>query len=188
MTYNKNIPDDGDLVLVKDHIDGIPEELKYAVADNFTGKVIYNYNDAYLRYSTVKKLKEAQKIFREKGLGLKIWDAYRTVEAQRVMWEAYPDDDFVADPNKGFSNHNRGTAVDVTLIDVKGNELNMPTGFDDFEAMGKYDYNDEKNKEQTENANMLNEVMIKCGFRRSTTEWWHFNDTIKHPVVEDFKG
>ncbi len=188
MADNKKALDDGELVLVKDYVEEIITDLKYSTEDNFTLKVIYNYSDAYLRYGTVKKLKKAQEIFKKKGYRIKIWDAYRTVEAQRFMWEIYPDDDFVADPNIGFSNHNRGTAVDVTLVDEAGNELKMPTGFDDFEAVMNYDPEDEKNKERTENASMLNEIMTSCGFRRSTTEWWHFNDTDKYPVVEGFNS
>ncbi len=174
------------MVPVIEYIDDISFDMKYSTTDNFTGKVIYDFSQPWLRYGTVKKLLYAQSLFREKGFRLKIWDAFRPIKAQFVMWEVYPNDDFVADPTKGFSNHSRGNTVDITLTDMNGVELKMPTGFDCFEDMAKYDYSNEENRETAQNALMLREIMIKSGFRPSTTEWWHYGDTDVYPVDKDF--
>ena len=184
----KNIkePCDSELVDVKQYIKDVEVELKYSTTDNFTGKVIYSFSKAFLRYGTVKKMSVAQSALKEKGYRLKIWDAFRPVEAQFVLWEVYPDDDFVADPTKGFSNHSRGNTVDVTLVDGLGNEIEMPTGFDRFEDMAKYDYKAEENKESAQNSLLLSRVMKKCGFKQSSSEWWHFVDDEPYPVEKEF--
>ncbi len=176
------------MVVVSDFIEDIGVDMKYSTKDNFTGHIIYNFSDAYLRYGTVKRLKEAQEIFKKKGYKLKIWDAYRPARAQFAMWEIYPVDGFVADPTKGYSNHTRGNAVDVTLTDFSGNEVEMPTGFDCFEEMSAYDYNAKENSEKTKNALFLKEVMESVGFYPCSTEWWHFNDIDKYPPEDDFVG
>jgi D-alanyl-D-alanine dipeptidase len=182
----KMLPDDFEMVCISEYLKDVPIELRYSTENNFTGKVIYNFTSAYLRYGTLKKLSYAQSMFKEKGLGIKIWDAFRPVEAQFVMWEVYPDDDYVADPTKGFSTHSRGNTVDITLVDKDGKEIPMPTGFDDFEAMAAYDYDSNENEETTKNAYMLKEIMIKAGFLPSTSEWWHFRDRDVYPVAENF--
>ena len=181
-----NVLENDEIVSVAKYIDDIFVQLKYSTTDNFTGKVIYNFSNAYLRYGTVKRLQKVQSALKEKGFRLKIWDAFRPVYAQFVMWEAYPDDDFVADPTTGFSSHSRGNTVDVTVVDKNGNEIPMPTGFDDFEGMIKYDYEAKENEEATKNSNMLKEIMINAGFHPCTTEWWHFRDIDTYPVEKDF--
>lgn len=186
MNVNNNTPPKDEIVPIDQYIKGIPVDLKYSTKDNFTGKVIYNFSNAYLRYGTVEKLIKAQTALKKKGYGLKIWDAFRPVSAQFVMWEAYPDNDFVADPTKGFSNHSRGNTVDVTVIDSTGNELPMPTAFDDFEAMANYDYKANETEEAVKNAYMLKEIMTNVGFYFSDTEWWHFTDMDRYPVEEKF--
>lgn len=100
-------PADGELVLVRDYIPGIFIDLKYATTDNFTGRVIYDSDEAYLRYGTVKKLLCAQNELSGRGLSLKIWDAYRPVSAQFKLWEICPNPVYVSDPNNGYSKHSR---------------------------------------------------------------------------------
>lgn len=178
-------PEDETLVAVKNYIPDILTELRYGSTDNFTGQVIYGFQDAYLRYGTVKKLKNAQDAFSEVGLRLKIWDAFRPASAQFDLWDACPDPTYVADPRKGFSNHTRGNAVDVTLVDKDGNELIMPTPFDDFSGKADRDYSDCTELE-TENAVFLESVMEKNGFKGYFGEWWHFADEVKYPVEENF--
>ena len=187
MTENKT-PSMDELVKVKDYLKDVIVDLKYSTKDNFTKNIIYDYKDAYLRYGTVKRLENVQNELKEMGLNLKIWDAFRTVKSQFVMWEVYPVDDYVADPYHGFSNHSRGNAIDLTLVDSLGNELEMPTAFDDFEAMEKYDYSALENEKKTKNAYLLKDVMVKWGFRPSTSEWWHFTDVDKYEVEENFSG
>lgn len=179
-------PPEDTFVLVTEYIPGIIVELRYATGDNFTGKVIYDFKDAWLRYGTVKKLGMVQEELEKQGFRLKIWDAFRPVSAQFVLWEAVPDSRYVANPNKGYSNHSRGNTVDVTLTDQEGNEMEMPTGFDDFSARADRDYSDVA-KTAAENAKLLEEIMVDCGFRPGITEWWHYSDLDDYDVAEDFE-
>lgn len=179
-------PADEAFVSVCDYIPDIVVELKYATADNFTGQVIYDFQEAYLRYGTVKKLMAVQEELREQKLGLKIWDAFRPTAAQFALWEICPNPVYVANPNKGFSSHSRGNTVDVTLVDEKGEELEMPTGFDDFSAMADRDYSD-CSFEVSLNVLLLEQTMERHGFAGYKGEWWHFADTTAYPVEETFR-
>jgi D-alanyl-D-alanine dipeptidase len=161
-------------------------ELRYATEDNFTGERIYPFADAYLRYGTVKKLLLAQDTLRAKGLGLKLWDAFRPVSAQFTLWEVCPDPRYVADPRTGFSSHSRGNTVDITLVDAMGQELPMPTGFDDFSALADRNYSDCP-EEAAQNALLLQSVMEEAGFTGYFGEWWHFSDTDAYTVEQTFE-
>ena len=123
-----------ELVNIRDHVEDVIIDLRYGTENNFTGQVIYDFSDALLRKGTALRLRRASLYLSELGYRLKIWDAYRPVSAQLRLWEVYPDPRFVADPINGHSNHSRGSAVDLTLTDKDGNELLMPTGFDDFSS------------------------------------------------------
>ena len=169
------IPADGALVLVTDYIPDLLVDLRYATENNFTGQRIYDFSDAYLRYGTVKKLSAVQEALAAEGLGLKLWDAFRPAEAQFRLWEVCPDGRYVADPRKGFSSHSRGNTVDLTLVDGDGEELVMPTGFDDFTARADRDYSDVE-EAAAENARLLEDAMTAAGFRPYFGEWWHFSD------------
>ena len=175
-------PEEDALVFVTDYIPGILVELKYATTDNFTGQVIYDFTEAQLRYGTVKKLAAAQEFFEAHGLSLKIWDAYRPVSAQWKLWEAYPDGNFVANPNRTHSSHSRGNTIDVTLVDKTGRELEMPTAFDDFTALADRDYSD-CSLVTAENARLLQSILEQHGFRGYQKEWWHFTDTDSYEVI-----
>lgn len=181
-------PDVADDVMVKvrDYIPDIAVELKYATTDNFTGQVIYDFEDAYLRYGTVKKLKTAQEELTQLGFGLKIWDGFRPVSAQFALWDAYPDPSFVADPRNGYSSHSRGNAVDVTLVDVDGNDVLMPTAFDDFSSRADRDYSD-CDETSAANAMLLEATMRSVGFKPYSAEWWHFSDERSYAVETAFE-
>lgn len=179
-------PEDSDLVRVVDHIPGIRQELAYATENNFTGQQIYGFTDAYLRYGTVRKLAKVCEELAEQGLGLKIWDGFRPVAAQAKLWEICPDPAFVSHPVTGSRSHCRGSAVDVTLVELEtGEELPLPTGFDDFTACADRDYSD-CSPEAAENARLLERLMEKHGFKPYYAEWWHFSDADEYPVDEDF--
>ena len=184
MSTNKEA--DEALVAVQEYIPDIRVELKYATTDNFTGHVIYNFHNGYLRCGTVKKLAQAQEAFRQLGLGLKLWDGFRPVSAQFTLWQGCPNDTYVANPWEGYSNHSRGNAVDVTLVDSQGRELEMPTGFDDFTGKAGRDYGS-CTETAKRNALLLEETMERCGFVGSRGEWWHFADTTRYPVEEHFE-
>jgi len=173
-----------DLVDITELDSTIIVELKYATEDNFLGDTLYSANICLLRKAVAERLVKVQQLLRKKDLGLKIWDGYRPLSVQKMMWKKLPDPKYVADPGKG-SNHNRGAAVDVTLVDVNGNELEMPTGFDDFspKAGSAYPYLSEQAKK---NRKILQVAMKSQGFRTITSEWWHFNDKDckNYPVLD----
>ncbi len=179
-------PDDDDFVRVTDYIPSIRQELIYATPDNFTGQTIYEFTDAYLRYGTVKKLAKVSEELEKQGLSLKIWDGFRPAAAQFKLWEIFPNSTYVANPTKGYSSHSRGNTIDLTLVDANGNELEMPTGFDDFSAKADRDYSD-CNETETANAMLLQNAMEKHGFSGYFGEWWHFSDTDSYPVEEVFQ-
>lgn len=171
---------DSEFVKVSDYIPDIVVELKYATTDNFTGQIIYDFQDAYLRYGTVKKLIAVSEDFARQNLRLKIWDAFRPHAAQFKLWSVYPDATFVANPNVTYSSHSRGNTVDITLVDAAGNELEMPTGFDDFSALADRDYSD-CSAAAAKNALLLQNTMEAHGFLSYNKEWWHFSDETKYP-------
>jgi len=176
-------PSDDDLVLILDYIPDMVIDLKYATTDNFTGQVIYENDAAYLRYGTVKKLMQVQEELKALGYKLVLWDGYRPVEAQFKLWEICPDSTYVANPNKGFSKHSRGNTVDITLVTLDGQPVEMPTGFDDFTRKADRDYSD-VSEAAAKNSQMLEDIMIKVGFKGYSGEWWHYSDVTEYPVVE----
>ncbi len=180
------LPEPADFVRISDYVPHARTHLYYATSDNFTGQVIYDFKDAYLRYGTVLKLKEAAQILEVYGYGLMIWDGYRPVYAQQRLWDAFPDPNYVSKPGTGGQNHCRGLAVDLTLYDLRtGSLLEMPTGFDDFSSYADRDYSD-CTASAAANASLLEEVMIQCGFKGYSAEWWHYNDTQQYPIEYDF--
>ncbi len=177
--------EEADLVDIQALDPTIIVELKYATDDNFAGQRVYPADSkAYLRLEVAEKLVRVQEKLQEIGLGLKVFDAYRPHAVQYKFWELVPDPRYVADPALG-SNHNRGAAVDVTLVDSEGNELLMPTGFDDFTEKAHRDYYDLP-EEAIKNRELLEEYMTAEGFVPLPTEWWHFDDeyVCDYPVLD----
>ena len=178
-------PQDADFVRIIDYIPTAVIDLRYAIENNFTGEVIYDFQDAWLRYGTVKKLMLVAKELEKQGLYLKIWDGFRPISAQFKLWDVYPDATFVANPNTGFSSHSRGNTIDVTLVDANGYELLMPTEFDDFSALANRSYND-CDPDAASNAILLENLMKKHGFEPYYNEWWHYSDTTSYEAEEMF--
>lgn len=177
-------PADDTLVAVSDYIPGIVVDLKYAGTDNFTGKAIYDFTEARLRYGTVKKLLAAQEKLTAEGYALEIWDAYRPASAQQALWNARPDPVYVADPATGGSNHTRGNTVDVTLVTADGGAVEMPSAFDDASSAADRDYSD-VSAAARQDAQLLESVMTECGFSGYSVEWWHYADTDVYPMIAD---
>jgi D-alanyl-D-alanine dipeptidase len=147
-------------------------DLRYATADNFVGKSMYRTSKCFLRREVAERLSQVQADLELLGLGLKIWDGYRPLSVQKEFWKLVPDERYVASPVKG-SRHNRGAAVDVTLVDRDGKELEMPTKFDNFtEDAGAFA---PCNERAAENRKLLQRLMTSHGFEILPTEWWHFD-------------
>jgi D-alanyl-D-alanine dipeptidase len=163
-----------DLVDIKEVNSRIVVDMRYATEDNFTKKKLYDSNTCFLRKSTALKLNEVQKKLEEMNLGLKVWDCYRPLAVQRIFWAILPDERYVANPETG-SRHNRASAVDVTLVDSQGKELQMPTGFDDFSPRAGHPYQDLPDQ-AIRNRELLKGLMEKAGFTPLPEEWWHYDD------------
>ena len=163
-----------DIVDIKDVNPRIIVDMRYATDDNFTKKRLYDSNTCFLRKSTAVKLDAVQKKLQGMNLGLKVWDCYRPLAVQRIFWAILPDERYVANPETG-SRHNRASAVDVTLVDSQGKELQMPTGFDDFSPRAGHHYQDLPDH-AIRNRELLKALMEKAGFIPLSEEWWHYDD------------
>jgi D-alanyl-D-alanine dipeptidase len=164
------------LVDVKAHIPDIEYELPYRTKKNVCWQPLYPQDmPCLLHIRTVEKLKVAQEILRSKGLGLKIWDAWRPPEVQESLFEHGGYTGMFTPPSLMWSRHCSGTAVDVTLVDASGNELEMPTGFDEADA--KTSHNSTLPSEEVKARRLsLQLAMTAAGFSMLDTEWWHFDD------------
>ena len=130
--FNSSVLEIQGLVRVYDIDPTIVIDLRYATENNFTGKQVYPVSVCLLRKETARKLAAANAEFNKDGYRIKIWDAYRPPSVQKIFWELVPDERYVANPAQGGSRHNRGGAVDITLVDKGGREIEMPSDFDDF--------------------------------------------------------
>lgn len=150
-------------------------DIRYATSNNFTKKIIYKSDICYLHKDVVNAVINVQKYLEKQGLGLKIFDGYRPLWAQQILFDTLPDERYVGNPKK-ITRHTRGTAVDVTLINLFDNkELEMPTGFDSFSEKAHLVYEDLEDFIK-KNRKTLQDAMIKIGgFEPLPNEWWHFD-------------
>jgi D-alanyl-D-alanine dipeptidase len=163
-----------ELIDLEQYIPGIVLDIRYATTNNFTGEQIYNLAKAYARKPVADAVKRAQAELQKQGLGIKIFDAYRPYKATVRFYEVYKDTTYVASPYKG-SRHNRGCAIDMTLINLKtGEELKMPTAYDSFQKEA-WPSTPIKDPEARKNRALIIQVMEKQGFKVNGSEWWHFD-------------
>lgn len=161
-----------DFVRLKDLSPDFVYELKYATPDNFLKQAVYDCGECYLRKSTAEALVKANEAFKQLGYRIKLFDCYRPLSVQKKMWKILPGTHYVANPAKG-SKHNRGAAVDLTLVDAQGKELNMGTPFDFFGKEAHHTYT-QHSKEVLENRKLLKETLNKYNFKSIYSEWWHY--------------
>lgn len=163
---------------------GIRVDIRYATADNFLKTAVYPVNCCLLRPETAQRLARAHRALQRQGLGIKVWDCYRPLSVQKKLWALKPDPAFVAPPERG-SRHNRGAAVDVTLVDAAGRELEMPTGYDEFTERAHREY---KLSTPAARAHLeaLDAAMTGAGFIGLKEEWWHYDDPDweRHPLLD----
>jgi D-alanyl-D-alanine dipeptidase len=162
------------MVDIKRIIPDIRLELTYTTPENFMHTVLYSpTTTTFLRLPAALALKKVQDALRKENLSLKIWDAYRPYSVTLKMWDLIHDDRYVADPAKG-SGHNRGIAVDLTIVSLKdGKELDMGTGFDNFTDSAHQDYI-KLSENVLNNRKLLRNLMVENGFAIFPTEWWHY--------------
>jgi len=164
---------DTTFVNLRDYSNDFVYDMKYATEDNFLKTKVYDCAECMLRLKTVKALIAANKDFQKKGYKIKLYDCYRPLDIQKKMWEIVSNPIYVADPKKG-SIHNRGGAVDISLVDVTGKEVDMGTSFDFFGAMASHNFK-QLSKEILSKRAYLKNTMIKNGFNSFDSEWWHYN-------------
>ncbi|MCK0189800.1 M15 family metallopeptidase [Arenibacter sp. F20364] len=173
-------------VRLADYSDDFVYDLRYATENNFLKAKVYDCAECYTRVKTARALLLANKEFMDKGFKIKFFDCYRPNDVQYKMWAIVPNPQYVADPVKG-SIHNKGGAVDITLVTLDGEELDMGTDFDFF---GKRAYHDNLDlpRNVLDNRLLLKETMEKYGFWSIRTEWWHYNlGTASNDKVANFK-
>ena len=182
-----------ELVNVKEFIHDIVLDLKYNTEDNFLDQKVYTTDECYVTMDLLQRLITIQDSLRNitfhdgnhypQGLGLKIWDGYRPRSVQFLMWEIYGPP-WVANPWSG-SRHNRGEAVDVTLVDRStGNELEMPTYFDEFTPAAAHGYMNLP-PNVIANRELLKNMMTQVGgLTLYSEEWWHYNLVVGYPLLD----
>ena len=154
--------------------------MRYATANNFTGVALYPVGRCVLRRDIAERVQRVQAGLKPRGLGLKVWDCYRPISVQERFWAMVPDARYVAQPvirdGKPVegSKHNRGAAVDVTLVDASGHEVPMPTDYDDFSDRA-HRTNLHGDGQAMRNMRILEVAMVREGFEPLPTEWWHFD-------------
>ena len=170
---NEVIVNDTTFVNLKDYSKDFVYDMKYATSDNFLKAKVYDCAECFLRLKTVKAMLNANAEFMKKGYKIKIFDCYRPLDIQKRMWKIVPNPDYVANPSKG-SIHNRGGAVDITLVDANGLALDMGTAFDFFGIEASHNYQN-LSQEIKSNRELLKTIMIQNGFNSLDSEWWHYN-------------
>ncbi len=172
--YERLVRTDPDKRLVDLGTLGFLLDIRYATENNFMKRQLYPVAKAYLRAPAASALANVQRELAARGLGIKVFDAYRPYRVTVAMWEPIKNPDYVADPAKG-SRHNRGAAVDLTLVDLKtGAELPMPTPYDDFTSRAAHAFTDLP-ADVLANRALLRDVMTRHGFEPLPSEWWHYD-------------
>jgi D-alanyl-D-alanine dipeptidase len=163
-----------ELIDLEKFIPGVVLDIRYATTNNFMKEKIYTSARAFARKPVAEAVRKAQAELKLQGLGIKIFDAYRPYKATVKFYEVYHDTTYVASPYTG-SRHNRGCAIDMTIIDLKtGEELKMPTGYDSFQkaAWPTSPVTDPLIKR---NRELIISTMERYGFKVNSAEWWHYD-------------
>lgn len=179
------VPASSHLVDVRLYTDALAIKMKLATSGTSIGEPFYNRNLCLLQYDTLQKLLKAAEMFEKDGFTIVIYDAYRPTSVQQRWFDVIRVHKWVADPSIGMGGiHDRGVAVDMTLMDKNGVELDMPTAMHTLtEAASRYAAMTDVQKQ---NVNYMTNVMVQCGFDFIRSEWWHFQDTeIEHYLPTD---
>jgi D-alanyl-D-alanine dipeptidase len=156
-------------------------DLRYATEKNVTGRPLYPPGArCLLRPEVAARLARAAELLRARGFRLRLWDCYRPLSVQRILFEKESRPGFVADPNHGGSHHNRGAAVDLGLAGPDGEALELPTDFDEFTPRAAAGAVKGVSPAARAHREALREAMLAAGFQPSRTEWWHFSAPEAH--------
>lgn len=162
-------------------------DIRYATENNFCNKKLYPTATCFVHMDCAIALKRVQDKLTPLGLFLKIFDGYRPLSVQQIMWDIIQDENYVMNPLKGKGRHTRGTAIDLTLVDALGNELEMPSQFDDF-TKNAHRENSNHSNIALNNMKLLEQLMQEEGFIGWPLEWWHYDlkgwdNDIKYPSL-----
>ena len=163
---------------------GIQIDMRYATDSNFMQLKVYDCGRCLLRPAVAEAVVRAHETLQEMGYGLKMWDCYRPRPVQWKLWNKTPDPRYVSDPRKG-SMHNRGAAVDLTIVDAEGHELDMGTPYDFFGQRAYTTFTDLP-EPILANRTLLRETMNAQSFRHIRTEWWHFAFVGENFALSDY--
>ncbi|PJE80591.1 D-alanyl-D-alanine dipeptidase [invertebrate metagenome] len=160
--------------------------LAYATKNNFTGQPVYKNAICFLHEEAARRLYAAIELIKPLELSFKIWDTYRPLAAQRKLFEHTPDPTYISSPDTGLCTHCRGIAIDLTLVDKKGNELPMGTPFDDFRSLAHHG-NQAIAQEEQRNRLLLAGIMSVAGFDPYDSEWWHYQlpNVKNYPIIDE---
>ena len=186
------------MVNIKEIDSTIALDLMYAKSDNFVGEKMYGFTEAYLHPCAAKALSKANTIIRKihPGWRICVYDAARPMSVQQKMWnkvKGTAQQNYVSNPKNGGGLHNYGLAVDVSIINEKGDSIDMGTTVDALTPLSHIDNEEELvkkgkiTKEAMENRRLLRKVMRKAGFKTIRTEWWHFNYTTRADAKANYK-
>jgi zinc D-Ala-D-Ala dipeptidase len=172
-SQQEGVISDTTFVNLKEYSADFVYDMKYATEDNFLKAKVYDCAECFLRLQTVKALVKANTKFMRKGYRIQLFDCYRPLDIQKRMWQIVSNPEYVADPAKG-SIHNRGGAVDISLVDTNGKALDMGTPFDFFGPEASHNF-DNLPDEVKKNRLFLKRIMQQNGFISFDSEWWHYN-------------
>lgn len=164
---------DTTFVNITDYSNDIIIDMKYATNFNFLNTKVYDCPSCFLRYKTAMQLLKVSSSLIKNGIKIKLFDCYRPLDIQKKMWALVPDASYVADPAKG-SIHNRGAAVDMTLVKANGKDFDMGTPFDYFGKEASHSFT-QLHKSVLKNRTFLKSIMLSNGFTSFDSEWWHYN-------------
>ncbi|WP_108867435.1 M15 family metallopeptidase [Aquimarina aquimarini] len=165
--------DDGEFVNIEDISSDFVLDMRYATTSNFLKEKVYSCAKCYVRDVVAQALIQANADLIKKGYKIKFFDCYRPHSVQKKMWKIFPNPGYVANP-KGGSVHNRGAAVDITLVKLDGESVDMGTDFDFFGKKAHHSYS-AFSQEILDHRKLLKKTMEKHGFKTIRTEWWHYN-------------
>jgi len=159
-------------------------EIRYASNNNVTGQKIYDQPHCLLHPEAAIAFKKALELAKIESLRFKIFDAFRPISAQEFLFEKFPNGGFVSNPKTGSVPHCRGVAIDLTLIDKNGKELDMGTDFDNFTNLAFHECK-EISKEAQLNRQTLFNIMQKAGWDFYSKEWWHYQlfNARNYPII-----
>ncbi len=169
---------DSPLVNIEEYTGKYAYDVKYATEDNFLKTAVYDCVQCLLLPEVAQAISEANHDFCELGYKIQFYDCYRPLSVQKKMWEIFPNPSYVGNPYKSGSIHNRGAAIDMTIVKLDGTPLDMGSAYDHF---GKEAHMDHPHTDTiVANRKLLWDIMKKNGFSPIRTEWWHFNYDAKN--------